>query len=237
MKAWVDTCHWNGKSRLLVPRGTFSLGEVVFQGKCAGRDAKVVEIKGTLKALTDPSFFTSDYWILFELVDGIIIIGSGILDGQGASVWKYSDCNINSDCQRMPIVSVQSQSQWDDFDPNRMEFDIHRYKQLYLLKWYIFLQSLKFNTVSKAIVSRLSSVNSKGFHIGVTNSNNMRLYNLRISAPADSPNTDGIHISKSNNVKISKGVIGSGDDCISMIQGSTDIKIKKVFCGPGHGIR
>ncbi|KAK4803287.1 hypothetical protein SAY86_001490 [Trapa natans] len=199
IKAWSDACHWKGKSRLLIPRGNFLLGEVVFQGKCAGRDAKVVEIQGILKALTDPSLFPQDYWILFELIDRIIIIGSGILDGQGASVWKYSDCNINSNCQRMPI-------------------------------------SLKFNMVKNAIVNKLSSVNSKGFHVGVTNSNNIRLYNIRISAPAKSPNTDGIHISKSNKIMIAKGVIKTGDDCISMIQGSTNIKIQKVFCGPGHGI-
>ncbi|OWM71201.1 exopolygalacturonase-like [Punica granatum] len=199
MKTWVDMCHWNGKSRMLVPRGTFQVGELVFQGKCAGPAAKVVDIKGTLKALTDPSSFTSDYCILFQLIDGLIIIGSGVIDGQGASVWQYSDCNSNSNCQRMPI-------------------------------------NVKFDTVSHAIVSRLNSVDSKGFHIGVTNSNNIRLYNLRITAPDESPNTDGIHISKSNNVKISNAVIGTGDDCISMIQGCTDITIKKVFCGPGHGI-
>lgn len=80
-------------------------------------------------------------------------------------------------------------------------------------------------------------MDSKGFHVAVTNSYNVRLYNLRISAPDDSPNTDGIHISKSDNVKVSKVAIGTGDDCISMIQGSSNVNIKKVSCGPGHGIR
>lgn len=106
MRAWVQACHWNGKSRLLVPRGTFSLGEVVFQGKGNGPSAKVVEIKGTLKALADPSSFSSDYWILFQLVDGVIVIGGGILDGQGASVWKYNDCKTKVNCETMPIVSL-----------------------------------------------------------------------------------------------------------------------------------
>ncbi|KAK4744549.1 hypothetical protein SAY87_010861 [Trapa incisa] len=103
MRAWVQTCHWNGKSRMLVPRGVFSLGEVVFQGKCNGPSAKVVEIKGTLKALDDPSSFLSDSWILFQMIHGVIIFGGGTLNGQGPTVWKYNDCQTNPNCQTLPI--------------------------------------------------------------------------------------------------------------------------------------
>ncbi|PNX57119.1 polygalactorunase PG11, partial [Trifolium pratense] len=64
----------------------------------------------------------------------------------------------------------------------------------------------------------------------------MRFTNVRISAPGDSPNTDGIKISNSNGVAIDGGNIGTGDDCIAIISGSKNVLISNVFCGPGHGI-
>ncbi|VFQ87692.1 unnamed protein product [Cuscuta campestris] len=42
-------------------------------------------------------------------------------------------------------------------------------------------------------------------------------------APEDSPNTDGIHVQSSSNVKISRSVIGTGDDCISIGPGSSNL--------------
>ncbi|GMP67815.1 hypothetical protein CsSME_00027681 [Camellia sinensis var. sinensis] len=59
---------------------------------------------------------------------------------------------------------------------------------------------------------------------------------IKISAPEFSPNTDGIHIGSSNNIKIAHSIIGTGDDCISMVSGSQNIDISDVSCGPGHGI-
>ncbi|XP_022749043.1 exopolygalacturonase clone GBGE184-like [Durio zibethinus] len=95
--------------------------------------------------------------------------------------------------------------------------------------------TMKFLRVNNAIIRGITSIDPKGFHIMISWSQNFRIFNLNLQAPADSPNTDGIHMSKSNLVKISKSVIRTGDDCVSMIQGSTNISIKKVFCGPGHG--
>ncbi|XP_064950489.1 polygalacturonase-like [Musa acuminata AAA Group] len=52
----------------------------------------------------------------------------------------------------------------------------------------------------------------------------------------DSPNTDGIHIADSTNIQVANSVIGTGDDCISIGPGCTNLTIFKVLCGPGHGI-
>lgn len=32
-------------------------------------------------------------------------------------------------------------------------------------------------------------------------------------------------------------VLYSGDDCISIVNASSNIKMKRIYCGPGHGIR
>lgn len=68
-------------------------------------------------------------------------------------------------------------------------------------------------------------------------SEKVKVHNLRISAPSDSPNTDGIHIGDSTRISISRSEIGTGDDCISIGPGSKLVTISKVVCGPGHGIR
>lgn len=99
------------------------------------------------------------------------------------------------------------------------------------------MQSIYFNKVTNGIIQNINSVNPKGFHIFVTNSANIRLRLIKLNAPALSPNTDGIHVSHSINVKISRCNIETGDDCVSMIQGVNNVAINRLKCGPGHGIR
>ncbi|KAK4481190.1 hypothetical protein RD792_012071, partial [Penstemon davidsonii] len=55
-------------------------------------------------------------------------------------------------------------------------------------------------------------------------------------SPGNSPNTDGIHIHSSRHVVITNTQIGCGDDCISIGDRISNIKISNVKCGPGHGI-
>nr|GFC05322.1 polygalacturonase At1g48100-like [Tanacetum cinerariifolium] len=57
-----------------------------------------------------------------------------------------------------------------------------------------------------------------------------------IKAPELSPNTDGIHISNTNNVQIYNSIISNGDDCVSIGSGCYDVDIKNISCGLGHGI-
>lgn len=200
MKAWNAACHTRGKARLLVPQGEFLLNPVIFQGPCSTSTPIIVQIVGTLKATTDVSAYTDDAWIQFEAIDGLIVTGGGILNGQGASFWKYNDCSGSSYCANT-------------------------------LK-----TGLRFNHVKNGIVRGISSKDSAGFHIVLFGCENFRAQRLSITAPENSPNTDGIHISNSTNIKISKSVIGTGDDCISIGQGSINVRVNKITCGPGHGI-
>ncbi|XP_073025222.1 exopolygalacturonase-like [Primulina eburnea] len=96
--------------------------------------------------------------------------------------------------------------------------------------------SIKFQSVKNGLIQDIYSVDSKMFHIHFHGSDNILVNNVGISAPRDSPNTDGIHISNADNITIIDAVIATGDDCISMGPGSTNINITRVLCGPGHGI-
>ncbi|KAL1200692.1 Exopolygalacturonase [Cardamine amara subsp. amara] len=96
--------------------------------------------------------------------------------------------------------------------------------------------SLKFVGMNRTVVRRISSVNSKFFHIALVECRDFKGTRLNITAPSDSPNTDGIHIERSSNVYFSRSHIATGDDCVSIGQGNSQITITSIKCGPGHGI-
>ncbi|KAH6785170.1 hypothetical protein C2S51_037625 [Perilla frutescens var. frutescens] len=98
------------------------------------------------------------------------------------------------------------------------------------------LSSLKLAYVKNVKIQDIHSLNSKKFHMGIDNCQNVTINNIHITAPGNSPNTDGIHVGVSDNVRISNSNIATGDDCISLGDGSTNINITGITCGPGHGI-
>ncbi|KAK6142252.1 hypothetical protein DH2020_022600 [Rehmannia glutinosa] len=196
-QAWKDACKYGGKSRIWVPKGTFLLGSVSFEGSCNGSMAFL--IKGTLKAPTDSRNLFIDTWIGFRYLSDLTVKGGGVLDGQGHAAWPYNDCQTNSQCKPLPAT-------------------------------------LRFDFIRNSRVYNLRSINSKSTHFNIFACQNIDISQLRMSAPANSPNTDGIHIGSSTQIKISHARISTGDDCISMVSGSQNIDIYDVTCGPGHGI-
>ena len=98
-------------------------------------------------------------------------------------------------------------------------------------------QSIKFVSMTNTVVRGITSKNSKFFHIALIGCESFWGSGIEISAPANSPNTDGIHIEQCNDVSIYQSSIGTGDDCISIGHGNSQILISGITCGPGHGIR
>uniref|UniRef100_A0A0D9V1K4 Exopolygalacturonase n=1 Tax=Leersia perrieri TaxID=77586 RepID=A0A0D9V1K4_9ORYZ len=96
--------------------------------------------------------------------------------------------------------------------------------------------SLVLDFVNNGTVSGIKLVNSKFFHINVYKSKDVTIKNVAITAVADSPNTDGIHIGDSSEISVADSTIGTGDDCISVGPGSEKVNIQGVTCGPGQGI-
>ncbi|KAK4489084.1 hypothetical protein RD792_004878 [Penstemon davidsonii] len=85
-------------------------------------------------------------------------------------------------------------------------------------------------------ISGLRSVNSQMFHIVINGCQNVKLQGVKVSAYEKSPNTDGIHVQLSTGVTILNSKISTGDDCVSIGPGTTNLWIENVSCGPGHGI-
>ncbi|XP_038993397.1 polygalacturonase-like [Hibiscus syriacus] len=84
---------------------------------------------------------------------------------------------------------------------------------------------------------------SKQFHANVLGCKNITFEHVTVSAPKDSPNTDGIHIGRSDGVKIIDTNIKTGDDCISIGDGAknldiTGIKVSKcTLTDTSNGVR
>ncbi|KAL8536660.1 hypothetical protein ACS0TY_012014 [Phlomoides rotata] len=49
-------------------------------------------------------------------------------------------------------------------------------------------------------------------------------------------NKNGLHLSRSSSINVTDSIIMTGDDCISMGDGMSQLKVENVTCGPGHGI-
>ena len=79
-------------------------------------------------------------------------------------------------------------------------------------------------------------MDSKQFHINVLGCKNVTFQHVTITALETSPNTDGIYIGRSTVIHIINSNIRTGDDCVSLGDGSHDITVEKVTCGLGHGI-
>ncbi|KAJ0714253.1 putative endo-polygalacturonase [Helianthus annuus] len=78
--------------------------------------------------------------------------------------------------------------------------------------------------------------NSPKSHVRIEGCQGVDVGNLHISAPEHSPNTDGIDISWSSHINIHDCVIESGDDCVAINSGISDMNVTGITCGPGHGI-
>ncbi|CAH8389937.1 unnamed protein product [Eruca vesicaria subsp. sativa] len=96
--------------------------------------------------------------------------------------------------------------------------------------------ALTFYNSKNLRVNNLRVRNAQQIQISIEKCSNVQVSNVEVTAPADSPNTDGIHITNTQNIQVSRSIIGTGDDCISIETGSQNVEINDLTCGPGHGI-
>ncbi|PHT34284.1 hypothetical protein CQW23_26084 [Capsicum baccatum] len=95
---------------------------------------------------------------------------------------------------------------------------------------------LRFYSSFNVTVRDIKIINSPQCHLKFDNSKGVKINNVTISAPESSPNTDGIHLQNTQDVEIHHSNIGTGDDCVSIQTGCSNIHVHHMNCGPGHGI-
>ncbi|XP_042012368.1 probable polygalacturonase At3g15720 [Salvia splendens] len=92
------------------------------------------------------------------------------------------------------------------------------------------------NSNNVSIDGGLTFKDSPSKHIVLNGIQSLSISGLTIEAPGDSPNTDGMLLQYCTNVHITSSRIGTGDDCIAIINGTLNARIDNIVCGPGHGI-
>ncbi|KAL6964612.1 galacturonan 1,4-alpha-galacturonidase [Sarracenia purpurea var. burkii] len=97
-------------------------------------------------------------------------------------------------------------------------------------------KAVRFLKSSNLSVEGIEMKNSPQFHLRFDECRDILIDSLRIKAPPRSPNTDGIHIQNTTNVKIQNSLISNGDDCVSIGAGCFNVEIRNITCGPSHGI-
>ncbi|XP_060210706.1 probable polygalacturonase At3g15720 [Lycium barbarum] len=189
---------------IVLPGGKlFLLSPILFQGPCNSPIVKL-QVSGNITAHTNSTKWVgceNNSWLYFSSVSGLIISGTGHINGQGASWWNIANPLhkvVKGTCDR----------------PTAIRFN--------------FCNDLQLNGVNL--------VDSPRNHISITFSKRVTISHITISAPEDSPNTDGIDISTSHQVHILDSTIQTGDDCIAINLGCSNINITGISCGPGHGI-
>ncbi|KAL6492787.1 hypothetical protein OROGR_032546 [Orobanche gracilis] len=211
LDAWKQACSASN-SVLLVPENRRYLVKAArFKGPCAG--SLRIQIDGTIVAPDDIKNWDPKNprtWLVFYNISKVSLQGHGVIDGSGSKWWAAS-------CKR----NKTNENMW------KLVMDV---------KIVNLMQALTIDSSSAVKVKDLTIQNGQQMNFAIARSDSIRVTGIKVTAPGDSPNTDGIHITASTDVVLEKCKIGTGDDCVSIVSGSSNIKMKNIFCGPGHGI-
>ncbi|XP_061962553.1 polygalacturonase At1g48100-like [Populus nigra] len=207
--AWDAACNQDDSAVILVPYGfAFMIQSTIFTGPCQG--GLVFQVDGTLMPPDGPDSWPQKnsrrQWLVFYRINEMSLLGGGVIDGRGEKWW---------DLPCKPHKGINGTTM-----PGPCDSPI----------------AIRFFMSSNLTVQGLKIKNSPQFNFRFDNCKNVHVESIHITAPALSPNTDGIHIENTNGVEIYNSVISNGDDCVSIGSGCYDVDIRNITCGPGHGI-
>ncbi|KAK3034672.1 hypothetical protein RJ639_033627 [Escallonia herrerae] len=206
--AWDTACQFDSGVLLVPCDYSFMIQSTIFTGSCQG--SFVFQVDGTLMPPDGPESWPQNYskhqWLVFYRVGEMSLQGSGLIDGRGEKWW-------NLPCK--PHKGINGTTL-----PGPCDSPI----------------AIRFFMSNNLTVQGLRIKDGPQFHFRFDNCRNVYIESIHITAPALSPNTDGIHIENTYNVKIYNSVISNGDDCVSIGSGCYDVDIRNITCGPGHGI-
>lgn len=226
--AWADACKVVA-STMVVPSGSvFLLNPISFSGTNCEPNI-VFQLDGKIIAPTSPAAWGSGLlqWLEFTKLNGITIKGIGTIDGQGSVWWNNSPVdNPTNDLE--PFASSAKESNYS----SSQEVSIEATGKMPSTK----PTALRFYGSSHVTVTGITIQSSPQAHLKFDDCTTVQVFDVRVSSPSDSPNTDGIHLQNSRDVVIYSTTIACGDDCVSIQTGCSGVYIHNVNCGPGHGI-
>ncbi|KAK2977477.1 hypothetical protein RJ640_016105, partial [Escallonia rubra] len=237
LAAWRAACMVAGATLEIPKEHKFLINPITLQGPCMPH--LVFQIDGTLLAPKDAwprsSFFQ---WINIKWVHNFTIQGMGTADGQGSHWWASSQTTYSqvrtieitgselvkhrafnhlysSTMQkrsthmssRKPTVSIVPALNFCYLLERHMRFFFSALSRIYVS---YNVQTFRFYASYNVTVRDIRIVNSPQCHLKFDNSRGVKIYNVTISAPENSPNTDGIHLQNSQDVEIHHSNIACG---------------------------
>lgn len=108
--------------------------------------------------------------------------------------------------------SLTTDSENTDPHTYTSKFFILLTKSLSLLERKVpfYWQALTFYNCKNVKANNLKIQNGQQIHVSFEKCVNVQASNLKVTAPENSPNTDGIHVTNTQNIQISSCVIGTG---------------------------
>ncbi|THG12089.1 hypothetical protein TEA_027181 [Camellia sinensis var. sinensis] len=205
-------------------------------------------------------------WLEFTKLQGITVRGKGVVDGQGSVWWNNSPADNPTNKLESAASSTRESNYSNSRDSVNCSnfcqayFDAkgHHLTQMPvpgrifnrtpdLIACQITSEAtgkmpstmptaLRFYGSSDVTVTGIMIQNSPKTHLKFDTCTTVQVFDMRVSSPGDSPNTDGIHLQNSQDVVIHSTSLACGDDCVSIQTGCSGVYIHNVNCGPGHGI-
>ncbi|TMW97959.1 hypothetical protein EJD97_004734 [Solanum chilense] len=205
--AWEAACKVQGATLEIPSEFQFLINPITLQGPCMPNF--VFQINGIILGPPKVGSWPKSslfQWLNLKWMHNFTIQGTGTLDGQGYNWWKLSQIDF--------FQVIKKSKNIPDMKPT----------------------VLRFYGSYNVTIRDVKIINSPQCHLKFDNSKGVKINNVTISAPESSPNTDGIHLQNTQDVEIHHSNIGTGDDCISIQTGCSNIHVHHMNCGPGHGI-
>ncbi|WVZ99443.1 hypothetical protein U9M48_044739 [Paspalum notatum var. saurae] len=211
--AWAAACAAEDDVILNVPAGgNFQIRPLTLAGPCSDDNEIKLLVSGNIVAPESPDEWRHgqrSHWLHFHKVQDLTVTGGGIIDGRGHRWWAQSSC------QALP------------------QHPLHHKKNCAVQPAP---KALHFEDCEGISVKGITLQNSQQHHLTFTRSSNVEAQYLRVTSPEYSVNTNGVHLVDSYNVHVMDSLISTGDDCVSMVGNCTDVRLRALSCGPGHGI-
>ncbi|KAL1804446.1 hypothetical protein ACET3Z_033093 [Daucus carota] len=227
--AWASACKVEASTIIIPSKYEFLVGPISFSGPYCQHNI-VFQLDGTILAPTNFKPFGSGLyqWLEFTKLVGITVQGKGFIDGRGAIWWQDYSSDDPLDGEVELIVPLNNSVAENLQTPVR--------SSLVGKMPNIKPTAMRFYGSFNVTVTGITIRNSPQCHLKFDNCVGVSVYSMNVLSPADSPNTDGIHLQNSREVVIHNTNLACGDDCISIQTGCSNVYIHNVNCGPGHGI-
>ncbi|WJX56516.1 galacturonan 1,4-alpha-galacturonidase [Trifolium repens] len=188
LAAWKCACKVSSATIKVPEKHKFLIKPITLQGPCMPDLS--LQIDGTILAPPEVSSWPKSslfQWINFKWVQNFTIIGYGTIDGQGSNWWSSTE-----------LYDIQKKT---------------HSKQIPSMK----PTAIRFYSSNLIKIRDIKIINSPLCHLKFDNSKGIKVDNITISSPENSPNTDGIHLQNTHDVEIQHSNIGTGKACTKLI--------------------